>query len=133
MLHRVLEKNRTLFEAWTHDAAAIPSEWFGHWGVRFERFRARRLAGTWWEERFGGDQGKSVPRVSTGDLGALDAQGELRVFDRGDRSVVDVYPGFPLDNDYSMNVADICPVGALTATIGVPLFLILMNRSRRTG
>ena len=25
------------------------------------------------------------------------------------------------------------PVGALTATIGVPLFLILMNRSRRTG
>lgn len=25
------------------------------------------------------------------------------------------------------------PVGALTASIGVPLFLILMSRSRRTG
>jgi NADH-quinone oxidoreductase subunit G len=40
---------------------------------------------------------------------------ELRVFNRGDRSVIDIYPGFPLDNDYSINVVDICPVGALTS------------------
>jgi NADH-quinone oxidoreductase subunit G len=40
---------------------------------------------------------------------------ELRVFNRGDRSVLDVYPGFPLENDYSMNVVDLCPVGALTS------------------
>ncbi len=40
--------------------------------------------------------------------------GELGVFGRGDRSVVDVFPGEELRNDYSMNVADICPVGALT-------------------
>jgi len=40
--------------------------------------------------------------------------GELRVFGRGDRSVIDVDPDRPLANDYSMNVADICPVGALT-------------------
>jgi len=40
---------------------------------------------------------------------------ELRIFNRGDRSVVDAYPGFPLDNDYSMNVVDLCPVGALTS------------------
>lgn len=40
--------------------------------------------------------------------------GELAIFDRGERSVLDVLPGQPLDNDYSMNVADICPVGALT-------------------
>ncbi len=40
--------------------------------------------------------------------------GELGVFARGDRSVIDAMPGQPLDNDYSMNVADICPVGALT-------------------
>jgi NADH-quinone oxidoreductase subunit G len=39
---------------------------------------------------------------------------ELRVFGRGDRSVVDTWPGVPLDNPYSMNVADLCPVGALT-------------------
>jgi NADH-quinone oxidoreductase subunit G len=42
------------------------------------------------------------------------ATGELRVLGRGDRSVLDVLEGFPLENDYSMNVADICPVGALT-------------------
>jgi NADH-quinone oxidoreductase subunit G len=40
--------------------------------------------------------------------------GELAVFSRGDRSVVDTAPDQPLENDYSMNVADICPVGALT-------------------
>jgi NADH-quinone oxidoreductase subunit G len=33
---------------------------------------------------------------------------------RGDRSTIETFPGTPLDNDYSMNVADICPVGALT-------------------
>ncbi len=39
---------------------------------------------------------------------------ELVVANRGDRSVIETFPGVPLDNDYSMNVADICPVGALT-------------------
>ncbi len=39
---------------------------------------------------------------------------EFGVFDRGDHSQVDVYPGKQLDNNYSGNVADICPVGALT-------------------
>jgi len=40
--------------------------------------------------------------------------GELVVENRGDRSVIAAFPGAPLNNDYSMNVADICPVGALT-------------------
>ncbi len=39
---------------------------------------------------------------------------ELTVVNRGDRSVIETFPGTQLDNDYSMNVADICPVGALT-------------------
>jgi NADH-quinone oxidoreductase subunit G len=39
---------------------------------------------------------------------------ELAVMSRGDRSVIETFPGTPLDNAYSMNVADICPVGALT-------------------
>jgi NADH-quinone oxidoreductase subunit G len=39
---------------------------------------------------------------------------ELTVTNRGDRSTIETFPGTPLDNDYSMNVADICPVGALT-------------------
>ncbi len=40
--------------------------------------------------------------------------GELGVFNRGDESLLETFPGVPLDNAYSMNVADICPVGALT-------------------
>jgi NADH-quinone oxidoreductase subunit G len=40
--------------------------------------------------------------------------GELAVLNRGDASVIETFPGIPLDNPYSMNVADICPVGALT-------------------
>ena len=42
--------------------------------------------------------------------------GELAVFSRGDKSVLDTYPGKPLDNRYSLNTVDICPVGALTST-----------------
>jgi len=40
--------------------------------------------------------------------------GEIGVFGRGDRSKIETFPGLELDNPYSMNVADICPVGALT-------------------
>jgi|SRR5579862_6864437 len=38
---------------------------------------------------------------------------ELGVFNMGDHSVLDVMDGRPLANDYSINTADICPVGAL--------------------
>jgi len=40
--------------------------------------------------------------------------GEIGVFGRGDHSMIETFPGLELDNPYSMNVADICPVGALT-------------------
>jgi NADH-quinone oxidoreductase subunit G len=39
--------------------------------------------------------------------------GELAVFNLGDRAVLDIHDGRRLDNDYSMNTADVCPVGAL--------------------
>ncbi|MDA2929620.1 molybdopterin-dependent oxidoreductase [Acidobacteria bacterium AH-259-O06] len=39
---------------------------------------------------------------------------ELGVFNRGNRSVIDLHPAKTLDNPYSGNVIDICPVGALT-------------------
>jgi len=38
---------------------------------------------------------------------------ELGVFNLGDQTVLDVLPDAPLANDYSINTADICPVGAL--------------------
>jgi len=40
--------------------------------------------------------------------------GEFGIFNRGDRAEVQLYPGEVLDNPYSANVVDICPVGALT-------------------
>jgi ferredoxin len=40
---------------------------------------------------------------------------ELSVANRGDQNEIVVTPGKQLENDYSMNVIDICPVGALTS------------------
>lgn len=39
--------------------------------------------------------------------------GELTVVNRGEHSVVDAFPGVPLENKLSLNTVDICPVGAL--------------------
>ncbi|MCK6601799.1 MAG: 2Fe-2S iron-sulfur cluster-binding protein [Bacteroidetes bacterium] len=40
---------------------------------------------------------------------------QLTVINRGDRNYIATFPGMELDNPYSMNVIDICPVGALTS------------------
>jgi len=40
--------------------------------------------------------------------------GELGFFQRGERSQIGIFPGKRLDNAYSGNVVDLCPVGALT-------------------
>jgi NADH-quinone oxidoreductase subunit G len=40
--------------------------------------------------------------------------GELGIFHRGDHSEIGLFPGRDLENNYSANVVDICPVGALT-------------------
>ncbi len=40
--------------------------------------------------------------------------GEFGIFNRGDHSEIGLHPGKALTNNYSGNVVDICPVGALT-------------------
>jgi NADH-quinone oxidoreductase subunit G len=40
---------------------------------------------------------------------------ELGIFNRGDRSEIGTFNGKKLDNKYSLNTVDICPVGALTS------------------
>ncbi|MEZ0390625.1 MAG: 2Fe-2S iron-sulfur cluster-binding protein [Pseudobdellovibrionaceae bacterium] len=40
---------------------------------------------------------------------------ELGIFNRGDRSEIGTFDDKPLDNKYSLNTVDICPVGALTS------------------
>ena len=39
---------------------------------------------------------------------------ELGVFNRGMKSEIDIYNGLPVNNNYSGNLAEICPVGAIT-------------------
>jgi uncharacterized protein YcaQ len=40
-LHRLIERDRALFEHWTHDASIIPLEYFPHWKLRFARSEAQ--------------------------------------------------------------------------------------------
>lgn len=40
---------------------------------------------------------------------------ELGIFNRGDHSEIGTYKDKPLNNNYSVNTVDICPVGALTS------------------
>ncbi len=48
-------------------------------------------------------------------LRAYTRTGELGIFERGLRSEVGIFEGRPVDNGYSGNLVDICPVGAITA------------------
>ena len=43
----------------------------------------------------------------------VSGEGELMVSGRGSHEQIDIYPGKPLDNKLSLNVVDLCPVGAL--------------------
>ena len=44
----------------------------------------------------------------------IPADSELGIINRGHESKLTIFPGLRLDNSYSGNVSDICPVGALT-------------------
>ena len=71
---RLLERDRSLFEHWTHDASAVPTEWFAHWKPRFARAAARIRAGRWWGERLGGEPDKIIDAVRA----RISAEGPLR-------------------------------------------------------
>jgi uncharacterized protein len=60
-LDRLLERDRSLFENWTHDASAIPTRWFPFWRVRFARYRGHNRA--WWQARLGGDPERILGQV----------------------------------------------------------------------
>ena len=59
MLARVLERDRRLFEHWTHDASVIPLAWYPHWRPRFERYRA----GSWHRRQMGADAERTLADV----------------------------------------------------------------------
>lgn len=57
---RLLEKDHFLFEHWTHDASAIPTEWYPHWKPRFQRDLAGMKDHAWWQYHFRGVEGEEV-------------------------------------------------------------------------
>ncbi|HEV7783839.1 MAG TPA: crosslink repair DNA glycosylase YcaQ family protein [Thermoanaerobaculia bacterium] len=63
LLDRLLERDRRLFEHWTHDASAIPTVWYPQWKPRFELYRQRVMDHPWWRERVGPDPGRVVAHV----------------------------------------------------------------------
>lgn len=56
-LKHLLERDRHLFEHWTHDASVIPTEFFRHWRLRFARDR-EHLINRWRDWHKNGFEGK---------------------------------------------------------------------------
>lgn len=79
----LIEKKRTLFENWTHDASIIPTKWYAHWKHRFSRANDRIRQSDWWRKRFGTDPGKTLAEVfarveKEGPVLSRDFEGEKR-------------------------------------------------------
>src|SRR5688572_23924878 len=81
-LARLLERDRSLFEHWTHDASAVPVEWFAYWKPRFARAAGRIRSSAWWNERMGGEADKVLAAVR----GRVAREGPLRSQDFEHRS-----------------------------------------------
>jgi uncharacterized protein YcaQ len=62
-LTRLLEERRTLFEHWTHDAAALPTEFFPMWKNRFERYGEKPRLEGWLRTRLGEDPERLIDQV----------------------------------------------------------------------
>jgi uncharacterized protein YcaQ len=62
-LQRLLEKERFLFEGFTHDASAIPTAWYPHWKLRFRQDAARIRDHAWWQYHFRGTDAEQVIRA----------------------------------------------------------------------
>lgn len=61
-LTHLLERDRRLFEHWTHDASVIPIEFYPYWKHRFKAHAARSLERAWWTRRLGGEDAPSLLR-----------------------------------------------------------------------
>lgn len=84
LLKRMLEKDRTLFEHWTHDAAIIPGDALPHWRWRMRRERPRildryrRWHGADFEDRLAAviNQIRECGPTGSGDVGADERRGK---------------------------------------------------------
>jgi uncharacterized protein len=83
-LKRLLEKDRSLWEHWTHDASILPATVFPHWKHRFAQDRARLVTRwTGWQRQGFVEKFDTVLRqiadhgpVSSSDVGLGEARGK---------------------------------------------------------
>lgn len=64
MLAKLLERDRSLFEHWTHDASIIRADWRPWWQVRYVRY-AERTRSRWWQGRLGPDPERLLDDVES--------------------------------------------------------------------
>lgn len=82
-LDPLLERDRSLFEQWTHDASIIPTEFYPHWNMRFNRNDAklRKQWRAWRRDGFEDKVQGVLDRITahgpcgSGDVGADEARG----------------------------------------------------------
>lgn len=83
MLKTLYERDKALFEHWTHDAAVIPLDFYPHWRLRRHR-DAERLLGRWRDWRRDGfeaqlqavlEQIRKEGPVSSSDVGKGESRG----------------------------------------------------------
>ncbi|MCH8822074.1 MAG: YcaQ family DNA glycosylase [Planctomycetes bacterium] len=77
VLQQLLEKRRTVFEHWTHDASIIPSKWFCYWKLRFLRYEKKIRGNNWWKQRMGDKPDLAIKHV----LKRIKAEGPLMARD----------------------------------------------------
>jgi uncharacterized protein len=62
-LKALIERDRRLFEHWTHDASIIPTHFYPYWKHRFQRQRQRLSDNRWFQERIGDNGDEIVERL----------------------------------------------------------------------
>jgi len=72
-LQTLLEKDRALFEGWTHDASIIPTAWYPQWKPRFRKDGPRIEAHAWWQNLLGPE----TERICAHVLERITAEGAL--------------------------------------------------------
>lgn len=72
-LKHLLEKRRSLFEHWTHDASIIPTRFYPYWKHRFGRYKARMDAAPHWDQRFAGRRDTVIEEIRQ----RIEAEGPL--------------------------------------------------------
>ncbi len=77
-LDALAERDRALFEAFTHDASLVPVAWYAQWKPRFRRDAARLRGQAWWQYHFRDTDAEEVLRHVKARIAA---EGPLRSAD----------------------------------------------------